>query len=231
MHNSDQITDLPNHVGIILDGNRRWAKARGLPSLEGHRQGGEVFKQIVGHAFNSGINYVSAYVFSAENSGRSRKEVSYLMDLVTQAVGQYLEEFDERGIKIVILGRRSGLRRRVLAAIKRAEQQTMSNTNGTLALCFNYGGHEEIVDAANQLLDETRPITPENLYQTMYEPDIPDIDLIIRTSGEQRLSGFMLWRASYAELFFSPVMWPAFTTDDFDSAINDYKNRTRRLGK
>lgn len=222
---------LPMHVGIILDGNRRWAAAAGLPKLEGHRRGAEVFKQIAFHAFEKGVGFVSAYVFSNENKKRSEEEIGYLMTLVVKAVEQYLDEFHARGIKVLILGRRDGLQGKVLDAINRAEKQTKDNIGGTLALCFNYGGHEEIVDAANDLVRKGHPITTEAIDGAVYQPEIPEIDLIIRTSGEQRLSGFMLWRSAYAELYFSPLMWPAFTTSDFDAALNEFAGRQRRFGK
>lgn len=223
-------TSLPAHVGIILDGNRRWAQSQGLPSLEGHRQGAEVFKEITQHAFDKGIKFVSAYVFSNENWQRSEEEVGYLMDLVVKAVEKYMSEFHERGIKVVILGRRDGLRRKVLKAITQVEETTGNNTNGTLALCFNYGGQNEIADAASSLASEGKEITPESISQAVYHPEVPELDLIIRTSGEQRLSGFMLWRSSYAELYFTKTLWPAFTKADFDLAIQDYQDRSRRFG-
>lgn len=223
-------SSLPTHVGIILDGNRRWAKANKLPTLEGHRQGSEVFKEIALHAFSKGIKNLSAYVFSNENRQRSEKEVGYLMELVIKAVEAYLDEFHERGIRIVILGRREGLRSKVIDAITRTEEKTQGNDKGTLALCFNYGGREEIVDAANQVAAQDLPITTEKLRQALYQPELPDLDLIVRTSGEHRLSGYMLWRAAYAELYFSPVMWPDFTPSDFDDALADYQRRARRFG-
>lgn len=221
---------VPTHVGIILDGNRRWAKAKGLPVLEGHRQGVEVFKKIVLHGFEREIKYISAYIFSNENWRRSEKEVGFLMDMVIRAVEEYLDEFHERGIRLVILGRKEGLRSKVVDAISRAEEKTRHNDKGTLALCINYGGREEIADAANKLIESQQPITSENLCSALYAPEIPDLDFVIRTSGEQRLSGFMLWRASYAELYFSPVMWPDFTPGDFDKALEEYNNRSRRFG-
>lgn len=222
--------DLPAHVGIILDGNRRWAKQQGLPTLEGHRQGAEVFKEIAKHAFKKGVKHVSAYIFSTENWQRTEEEVGYLMNLVIKAVEQYLEEFHKDGIRIVVLGRRDGLRKKVLEAITRSEQATKDNTKGTLALCFNYGGQQEIVDAAKKLAENDQEITTESLRESLYNSDLPDIDLIIRASGEQRLSNFMLWRAAYAELYFTPILWPAFKTNDFDSALADYAGRQRRFG-
>ena len=225
---------IPRHLGIILDGNRRWAKAQGLPTLQGHRQGAEVFKQISKAAFKRGVQYVSAYVFSTENWRRTEKEVSYLMSLVIKVVDDYLDEVHQEGIKIVILGRREGLRANVLKAIQRAEEKTANNTRGTMALCFNYGGQQEIVDAAKLLMEQgTDPatLTPESFEQALYHPEIPALDLIVRTSGEQRLSNFMLYRAAYAELAFVDKHWPDFTPADLDAALATYAARHRRLGQ
>ena len=224
---------IPVHLGLILDGNRRWAKAKGLPTLEGHRQGAEVFKDLALNAFDTGIKYVSAYIFSAENWSRSEEEVGYLMKLVIKATEQYLADFDKAGIRIVMLGRRDGLSASVLAAIERTESKTAQNKNGILALCFNYGGQEEIVDAFKRLIadgHQAEEITEELISGALYEPDIPPVDLIIRTSGEQRLSGFMLYRSAYAELLFSEKMWPDFTREDLMTAVHEYGNRQRRFG-
>jgi undecaprenyl diphosphate synthase len=218
---SETIT-APKHVGIILDGNRRWAKANSLPTLEGHRQGAEKLKEVALAAFDKGVNYLSAYIFSTENWSRTEEEVGYLMDLVIKAVDKYLDEFHERGIKVVILGRRDGLRASVAEAIKRAEDKTASNTKGTLGLCFNYGGRREIVDAVNEAIKSDKPVSEELIAQYLYAPEIPDCDLIIRTSGEQRISNFMLWRAAYSELYFVNKHWPDFTTADL--------GRSRRFG-
>lgn len=221
---------IPSHVGIILDGNRRWAKEQGVPTLEGHRQGAENFKAIAKHAFDRGVTYVSAYVFSQENWQRTEEEVGYLMSLVVRAVESYLDEFHKRDIKIIILGRHEGLGKKVLNAIQKTEETTKNNTKGVLALCFNYGGREEIADAARMLAQTSREITVESIGSAIYAPEIPDVDLVIRTSGEERISGFMLWRAAYAELYFSPVFWPAFKKEDFDTALDVYAHRQRRFG-
>jgi undecaprenyl diphosphate synthase len=232
MFQSDTKT-VPTHLGIILDGNRRWAKSRGLPTVEGHRRGAEVFKEISKAAFERGVKYVSAYVFSTENWRRTQDEVSYLMSLVIKVVDEYLEEVHQEGIKIVILGRREGLKSNVLKAIARAEQKTAGNTRGTIALCFNYGGQQEIADAVMRLLEQgvdAQRFTPEMLEGALYHPEIPELDLILRTSGEQRLSNFMLYRSAYAELAFVPQHWPDFGEADLDALLADYATRQRRLG-
>lgn len=219
------------HLGLILDGNRRWARSQGLPVLKGHQEGLEVFKTISLAAFERGVEFVSAYIFSTENHNRPKEEVSYLMNLVIKAVEKHLTTFHEQGIKIVHLGSREGLSDKVLAAIDKSVEKTKHNTNGTLGLCFNYGGQQEIIDAANHALkDGKTSLTPDDIEQNLYAKDIPPLDLVIRTSGEQRLSGFMLWRASYAEILFVEKLWPDFTVDDLDSAIQCYDNRERRFG-
>lgn len=224
---------LPVHVGIVLDGNRRWAKANGKPAVQGHRQGMDVLKEVSFHAFERGIQYLSAYVFSTENWQRAEEEVNYLMDLTVKAVEKYLDEFHRRGIRVVILGRRKDVRRTVLDAITRAEEKTKDNTQGTLALCFNYGGKEELVDAVRLIVAQgltPREVTADVLTASLYCPEIPDVDLLVRTSGEERTSGFMLYRAAYAELMFVEKFWPDFTTADFDDALAEYTERERRYG-
>ena len=225
---------LPTHLGIILDGNRRWAKAQGLPTVEGHREGAEVFREIALGVFESGVKYLSAFVFSNENWNRAEEEVGYLMKLVMKAVEKYLDTFDEAGIKIVVLGRKEGIAKSVQDAVDRTEQKTKDNTKGTLALCFNYGGEAEVVDAVKAIIDSKIPadkITPEIVQQHLYHPEIPPLDLIIRTSGEQRLSGFMLYRAAYAELYFAEDLWPDFSIKQLKSILDWYAKRERRFGK
>lgn len=230
---SSSVTTI-SHLGLILDGNRRWAKGQGLPTLEGHRQGSEVFKTIAFAAFERGIQFVSAYVFSTENWSRTKEEVSYLMKLVIKAFENYLTEFDEHGIRIVLLGSRNGLDKNVLKAIERTEELTKNNTKGTLALCFNYGGHQEIVDATRRIMGsglDPQAVTEATIEQNLYSSDVPPIDLLIRTSGEQRTSGFMLWRAAYAELHFTKTLWPDFTISELDEILSEYSKRERRFGK
>lgn len=225
---------IPKHLGLILDGNRRWAKAKGMPTLEGHRQGAEVFKDISLDAFNRGIRYVSAFVFSTENWSRTEEEVSYLMNLVIKATEKYLDEYDKAGVKIVILGRRTNLSDKVLESIHRTEKKTKDNTKGTLALCLNYGGQEELVDAVKFLITSGRTpneIDAATIQEALYCPDVPNVDLLIRTSGEQRTSGFMLYRAAYAELIFIKKYWPDFTSDDLSAALKEFEVRERRFGK
>jgi undecaprenyl diphosphate synthase len=185
-------------------------------------------------AFDEGVEYLSAFVFSTENWGRAEEEVGYLMKLVTKAVEKYLQTFHDAGIKIVILGRKTGIPKSVTEAVSRTEEKTKNNTGGTLALCFNYGGEEELVDAFKLALEKgitADDINKDTLHSLLYGGDlIPPVDLVIRTSGEQRTSGFMLLRAAYSELYFNEKMWPDFTTEDFKDALHWYGTRQRRFG-
>lgn len=225
---------VPRHVCLILDGNRRWAKARGLPLMEGHRLGFENFKKVARHALNSGVEVLSAFIFSTENWSRSTEEVSYLMNLLLKVIERDLRELHKDGIKILILGTRDKLDKKIIEAIDRTETLTANNTKGLLCLCFNYGGHQEIVEAVQVLTEQGIPatdITKAKLDEYMYGgTQVPPVDLMIRTSGEQRLSGCMLWRSDYAELIFDDVMWPDFSTERFDAAIMEFNHRQRRFG-
>lgn len=224
----------PKHIGIIMDGNRRWAKAQGLKPTEGHLKGYKILGDLSRYALlEKKIPYVSAFVFSTENWSRAEEEVGFLMNLVTKALDEYLDDFHKDNIRILVLGSRDKLSKKVLDALTKGEAKTKDNTGGTLALCFNYGGQEEIVDAAKKLLArkaDPESLTPESFASDLYHPEVPPIDMIIRTSGEQRLSGFMLWRASYAELYFVKKHWPEFTTSDIDSALDEFSRRRRRYG-
>ncbi len=225
--------NIPAHVGLILDGNRRWAKARGLKVVEGHKEGAEVFKKVSLAAFDSGVKYLSAFVFSTENWHRAKDEVSYLLNLMVRAVELHLDEFHKKNIKIVMVGARDGLPKTVLKAIERTESKTAGNTGGILGLCFNYGGKPELVDAIRQIMASgvsPSDIDDELVDSYLYQPELPAVDLLIRTSGERRTSGFMMWRADYAELYFTDKMWPDFTVEDLKKALQDYSSRHRRFG-
>jgi undecaprenyl diphosphate synthase len=233
MTNTPQ-NQVPQHIGFILDGHRRWAKEQGIPLLEGHRQGYKNFKKIGLAALDRGVQYVSAYVWSKENWQRSAEEVSYIMKLLLWVADHELEDIHSKGVRVVFLGNDEGLDPKIISAMRRAEEKTASNTNGTLALCLNYGGQQEIVDAAKKLISsgiKADMITPETFTQYLYAPDVPELDLLIRSSGEQRTSGFMLWRSAYAELMFIDKKWPDFTEADLDSALAEYSHRQRRFGK
>lgn len=225
-------TVLPRHLGLILDGNRRWAQAQGRPQLQGHQAGYDNLKTIARAALNRGIKYVSAYVFSTENWDRSPSEVKYLMDLALKIFSSDIDELNEEGVKVLIAGSRQRLSPKLIKAIDSAQRLTQNNKKGTLVLCFNYGGRQEIAEAVNRLIAEGKTeIEPSDIENNLYAPQVPPVDLIIRTSGEQRLSNFMLWRAAYAELMFTDKHWPDFTEADLDSALADYASRQRRFGK
>lgn len=230
---STEVNNGPIHLGLILDGNRRWAKKQGIPQLEGHRKGYENLKDIGIAAIENGVKYVSAYVFSTENWNRSKEEVSYLMKLLLWVAKNEVDILHKENIRVLFAGSKEKLSKEIIAAIEKAEEKTVNNTRGTLILCLNYGGHQEISDAVKGILaDDIKPdkITSELVSKYLYTPDIPSLDMIIRTSGEQRISGFMLWRAAYAELYFTNKFWPEFSKDDLIEAIGWYKNRERRFG-
>lgn len=224
---------VPTHLGIIVDGNRRWARRRGLPTLHGHRKGYENLKEIGKYAIDKGVKYASAFIFSTENWSRSEEEVGYLMDLAYERAVNDADELNEKGIRVRWIGSRERISPKLKQAIERAEADTAHNTRGHLLLCFNYGGHQEIADAFKKMIKaDVKPedITPDAIAQHLYAPDVPPIDLMIRTSGEQRISNFMLWRVAYAELYFARKHFPDFTNQDLDEALADFARRDRRFG-
>jgi undecaprenyl diphosphate synthase len=226
---------VPKHLGLILDGNRRWATEAGLPKLEGHRRGYENLKTIGRHAIlERGVEFVSAYVFSTENWNRSEEEVGYLMDLLLWVATKEVNELHADNIRVRFMGSRGRLSDKHLRAIDASEEKTKNNTAGTLALCMNYGGQQEIADAVKEIIRAGIPaesVGPETIAGHLYAPEIPAVDFMIRSSGEQRISNFMLWRVAYAEFKFVDKHWPAFTVNDLDEALADYASRQRRFGK
>ena len=220
----------PVHIGFIVDGNRRWARENNLPTLEGHKKGFSEIETIAEKVFNSGVKFASFYVFSTENWQRSKEEVSYLMQLLRAGIGRLSKKMFKNNIKCLVLGGEKNVPEYLLKSIKEAEELTKDCTGGTACFCFNYGGQQEIVDAANKAAKDGE-ITIESLSQNLYKPEVPPVDLIVRTSGEERLSGFMLWRAAYSEFIFLKKYWPDITPDDIDEILKEYKNRQRRFGK
>lgn len=224
---------IPKHVGYIIDGNRRWAKSHGLPVYEGHLAGHNAIKEVAIETFDQGIQYMSAYVFSTENWKRSADEVRKLMGLVLKLVTSDLPEFQARNVRLRIAGSRENVDAKILKAIDTAELETANNTGGTLVLCFNYGGQLEIVDAVKQALAsgvDPRDLNEEIIGRNLYVPDVPPIDMVVRTSGEQRLSNFMLWRSAYSEFMFIKKNWPEMTKSDVATIIKEYNKRQRRFG-
>lgn len=224
---------VPTHIGYIVDGNRRWARTHGLPTYEGHLAGYNAIQDIAKATFDAGVKYMSAYVFSTENWKRSEDEVGKLMGLVLRLLKSDLPMFQENNIRLRVLGSRQNISERLLKEIDNAEAKTAGNTGGTLALCFNYGGQLEIVDAVKKIVRsgiKVEEINEEILAKNLYGNDIPPCDLIVRTSGEQRLSNFMLWRAAYSELLFLEKNWPDMTNQDVTDILEEYKRRERRIG-
>ncbi len=227
-------TVVPIHLGIIMDGNRRWAKARGLSVAEGHKQGYLTLKHIAKAGLKRGIKYLTAYAFSTENWQRDKTEVRDIMRLLTWALKHEVEELNKDGIRIRFIGSKLKFGAATARAILHAEEKTKDNTRATLLLCLDYGGQQEIVDAVKRIAELGYPpekITPELITQHLYAPDVPAPDLILRTSGEERLSGFMMWESAYSELAFVEKPWPDFDEQALDAVLADYADRHRRFGK
>ncbi len=222
---------LPVHVGIIMDGNGRWATKRGLPRIEGHRKGAEVTEKIVKAASNLGIKFLSLYAFSTENWKRPKEEVEFLFNLMYEYVNSRLHLFLENNVKFRTIGRLWELPEYLQEGFKSIEDKTSHCTGMTAVFAVNYGGRQEIIDAINRMIrNKEQNVTMETLQKYLYMPELPDVDLIIRTSGEMRISNFLLWQSSYAELWFTKTLWPDFTEEEFFEAIEDFKRRDRKFG-
>jgi len=224
---------IPRHVGYIVDGNRRWAKKHGLPAYEGHLAGYNALKDIGIATLEAGSEYMSAYVFSTENWKRSADEVKRLMGLTLKVLRSDIGIFNQYNVKLRIIGSRVGVDPKIVKEMEHAEEATATNTGGTFALCFNYGGQQEITDAVKKVVQSgisADEVTAELIAENLYEPDIPPIDVIVRTSGEMRLSNFMLWRAAYSEFIFLDQMWPDMTKGDVTAIMKEYSRRQRRFG-
>ena len=237
-HDSDPpISSAPLHVGIIMDGNGRWAKARGLPRFEGHRRGVEAVRRAVRSARELGLRYLTIYSFSSENWSRPAEEISDLMGLLKRFVRNDLAELHQNNVRVKVIGARGNLAPDVAALLAEAEELTCDNGGLTLVVAFNYGARQEIAEAARRLAADAlegkiaaASIDEASLSARLDTAGIPDPDLVIRTSGEQRLSNFLLWQAAYAELVFLPIHWPDFDHAAFVSALAQYAARERRFG-
>ena len=223
---------IPNHVAIIVDGNGRWAKERGMSRLKGHDAGFENLKKISKYILDKGIKILSVYVFSTENFKRSKEEVDHLMELFVLMFKKDKNFFMKNNIKVVFSGRDEPLPKNVIAARDALTELTKNNTGGIFNVCLNYGGRAEIIDATKKMIkDGIDPDTiDEDLFKKYLYQDLPDVDLMIRTSGEIRLSNFLPWQLSYSEFYFPTTKFPDFTEEDFDQAIIEYSNRDRRYG-
>lgn len=224
---------LPKHVGFIVDGNRRWAKQHGLPAYEGHLAGRNALQDVLIETLKSGVKYASAYVFSTENWKRSEQEVGKLMSLLLSVVQDDLPKFLENNVRLRVIGTREGLSKQLIKAIDNSEEKTAHCDGGDLLLCMNYGGQLEVAEAVKKIILSGTPavaVTPELISDNLYVPDVPPCDLIVRTSGEQRLSNFMLWRSAYSELLFLDKHWPEMTSEDVSVILEEYAKRKRRFG-
>lgn len=228
---------IPYHVGIILDGNGRWATERGLKRSEGHKAGFETLKILSKHVFTRGVKVLSVFAFSTENFNRTKEEVDYLMNLFLKGFKSSIKEFNKNNIKVVFSGRKEPLSDKVYESMKSLEKETLNNTGGILNICLNYGGQTEIVDTTKKLINDvldgklkTEDITPEIFMKNLYN-DLPPMDFLIRTSGEIRVSNFMLFSLAYAEMYFPNTYFPDFKESEFDKALEEYTKRDRRFGK
>ena len=241
LFNKTSKTDLENvkipvHVGVIMDGNGRWAKKRGLPRKVGHRQGAQNFRAITRHAKQVGVKYITFYAFSTENWKRPQEEVDALMDLFEKYLDE-LDDFLKEHVRIRFIGDRSKLSESLQKKMRDSEEKSKDYDIMTLLLAINYGGRDEICHSCKVLAQqvkegklEPQDITMDMIEQNLYTQDVPPVDLVIRPSGEQRLSNFMIWQCAYAEFYYSDILWPDFNNNEFDKAILAYSDRNRRFG-
>lgn len=222
---------IPLHIGFIMDGNGRWAKKQGKPRNFGHSKGAERVKDVVAWSFERGIKYVSLYAFSSENWGRPKEEVDKILSLLNKFLKDYSKSLVENQIRLIVSGELSRLDESLQSQILKVEASTERFKDKTLNIALNYGGRQEIVGAVNNLIKLGEEITEGTLSKELQKRDIPDLDLVVRTSGEQRISNFFLWQIAYSELYFTDALWPDFDKQEFDKAIEWYLGRNRRFGK
>ena len=221
------------HLAIILDGNRRWAREKGLPTFEGHKAGYDRIKDVSKWCLERDIRILTVYAFSTENWNRSKREVQYLMALMNKAFREELEELNKLGIRVNIIGSRDRLSKEIKKNIEKIERETKNNKEAVLNICFNYGGRLEIVEAVKKIVEEgieAEKINEELISKYIWFKGQPEPDLIVRTSGEKRLSGFLTWTSVYSELYFPSCYWPDFDEKELDKAIKEFEKRNRRFG-
>lgn len=228
-----RIKHIPNHVAIIMDGNGRWAKERGLPRLAGHRAGTDNIRRAIKCLADYEVKYITLFAFSTENWSRPRREVQGLMRIMEEVIDQETANLHKDGVKILHLGHLDGLSERLQRKVQYAIELTKHNTRCTLCIAFNYGGRAEVVDAVRRILRDG--ITSDNIDEALisrylYTTDLPDPDLIIRTGGEMRLSNFLIWQAAYSEYYATPILWPDFGPEEIERALIAYSERERRFG-
>jgi undecaprenyl diphosphate synthase len=224
---------VPTHVGYILDGNRRWAKKHALPTYEGHLAGYNALYDVIEATSDAGVKYISLYTFSTQNWNRAEEEVRGIMRLIRRLFKSDIKRLVKDGYKVVVMGSREHVPEDIVAYIDEAEQKSRSGDRATIVVCFNYGGQEEIVRATQRIIEQnmsSADITLESFAGALDHPDVPSCDLIVRTSGEQRLSDFMLWRAAYSEFIFLDKFWPEMTKQDVTDILKEYTGRKRRFG-
>lgn len=237
MENSGEIAKnliVPNHIGFIMDGNRRWAKKRGLPTLEGHRRGFNKVNELVDNCLELGIKHVTVWAFSTENWDRSKEELDYLMNLFREMFVKYHRDLKAKGVRILVAGRLTDFSSDIQEKAQEAMEETEDNCKMFLNIAFSYGGRAEIVDMIKRVIKDnpsTDDITEAKLSEYIYEKGQPDLDVIVRTSGEQRHSGFMLWQSAYAEYIWVDECWPDFNKKSLNKVIEEYNRRERRFGK
>jgi undecaprenyl diphosphate synthase len=231
-------SNIPQHIAIIMDGNGRWAKKKGLPRIAGHKEGVSSLKVVLKACAEIGVKYLTVYAFSTENWGRPKEEVDFLMMLFSQTIDKQIKELMGSGVRLSFLGRLHEFSPQLQKKMKEAMEETKGNKRITLNVMVNYGGRAEIVDAVKELLLEKgaeegkqKEASEEDISARLYTRDLPDPDLLIRTANEMRISNFMLWQIAYAEIHVTPVLWPDFRKEQLIAAVEDYQKRERRFGK
>jgi len=223
---------IPTHVSIIMDGNGRWAKRRGLPRYEGHREGAKALEKVLKYASEVGIKWLSVFAFSTENWNRPKEEIEVIMSLLIDYINNKIDKLNELNIRLRFMGNRDKLSENLIKNLEKGERETEKNTGMNFVVALNYSGKREIIDAVNKIIQSgEKEITEEKFRQYLYIPEMPEPDLLIRTSGEYRISNYMLWELAYTELYFTDVLWPDFDEREFLKALYSYQSRERRFGR
>ena len=229
--------NIPQHIAVIMDGNGRWAKQRGLSRNFGHREGAKVVRKVIEESYDLGVRYLTFFAFSSENWNRPKEEVDGLMKLYLDYLKSAESETSDKNVRVRIIGSREGLSKEIIDQINKIETNTISRDRMTLNIALNYGGRQDLLQAVRKVVEDVQAglldkddITCEELAKRLYTEDIPDPDLLIRTSGEMRISNFLIWQCSYTEFYFSPVLWPDFSAKHLHEAIIEYQRRNRRFG-